>query len=151
VDYDIEGAAVGYKWFALRHETPLFPFGDGLSYTRFAIGHLAVTGGVRPRITLDVSNTGGVAGQAVPQVYVLLPAGISGAPFRLVGFAKLALAPGQTRPVSMTVDPRLLAAFDAKHDDWRVAAGIYIIKAGFSSADLPVSTSLRVTEARLAP
>jgi beta-glucosidase len=151
VDYDIEGAAVGYKWFAERHETPLFPFGDGLSYTRFAIGHLAVTAGAQPRITLDVTNAGGVAGQAVPQVYVLLPDGISAAPFRLVGFAKLALAPGQTGPVSLTVDPRLLAEFDAKRDDWRVAAGVYTVRAGFSSADLPISTRLRVTEARLAP
>ena len=73
VDYSIDGAAVGYKWFANRQETPLFPFGFGLSYTRFSAAHLSVTGGARPRVSLSVTNTGLVPGQAVPQVYVLLP------------------------------------------------------------------------------
>jgi beta-glucosidase len=151
VDYVIEGAAVGYKWFAERHETPLFPFGYGLSYTTFALSHLAVTGGERPRITLDVANTGSVAGQAVPQVYAVLPEGSSATPFRLVGFAKVALAPGQRRTVVMTVDPRLLAAFDTKGDDWRLACGVYTFRTGFSSADLPAATSLGLAKARLAP
>jgi beta-glucosidase len=151
VDYDIEGAAVGYKWFAERHETPLFPFGFGLSYTSFAMSNLTATGGADPRVTVDVANTGSVAGQAVPQVYAVLPEGSSATPFRLVAFAKVALRPGQRATVSMTVDPRLLAVFDTKGDDWRVAGGVYTFRAGFSSADLPAATSLGLAKARLAP
>jgi beta-glucosidase len=151
VDFDIEGAAVGYKWFTRQHETPLFPFGFGLSYTTFLLSHLAVTGGERPRITLDVANTGKLAGQAVPQIYVVLPDGTSATPFRLAGFAKLALAPGEMRTVSLTVDPRLLSEFDAKSDDWRVDAGVYRFEAGFASTDLTLAKTVTLKEVRLAP
>jgi beta-glucosidase len=151
VDYDIEGAAVGYKWFARREERPLFPFGYGLSYTSFAVSGLAVSGGATPRVTLAVTNTGAVAGEAVPQVYVVFPKGRSATPFRLVAFAKVPLAPGQTRTIALTVDPRLLAGFDTDQDVWRVDGGLYRFEAGFSSADLPITASLWIDEARLAP
>jgi beta-glucosidase len=102
-------------------------------------------------VTVDVANTGSVAGQAVPQVYAVLPEGSSATPFRLVAFAKVALRPGQRATVSMTVDPHLLAVFDTKGDDWRLAGGVYTFRAGFSSADLPAATSLGLAKARLAP
>jgi beta-glucosidase len=135
-DYDIEGAAVGYKWFDKKGYKPLFPFGYGLSYTTFAIDGLT-SNGMTPqglKLTLDMTNTGAVAGKGVAQIYV---AGDGWeAPKRLGGFAKLDLAPGASQTTEITVDPRLLATYDPATKQWIIAAGIYHISAGQSSADI---------------
>jgi beta-glucosidase len=78
VDYTIEGAAVGYKWFDKKGHAPLFAFGHGLSYTSFAYDNLkaeAKDGALT--VSFDVRNTGKRAGKAVPQVYVSPKAGPS--------------------------------------------------------------------------
>ncbi len=138
VDYDIEGAAVGYKWFDKKGHQPLFAFGHGLSYSTFGYGDLktSLVGGTLT-VSFTVSNTGKVAGKAVPQVYVG-PKGGSGweAPRRLAGFKKVDLAPGASAKVSVTVDPRLLATFDSKAKAWILAAGAYEVSLGASSRDL---------------
>ena len=89
------GAAVGYRWFAQKGETPLFPFGFGLGYTTFTLGDLAVVvDGAHAEAALDVTNTGARAGAAVPQVYVAGPEG-SGVGLRLAGFGRVELAPAR--------------------------------------------------------
>ena len=126
-----EGAQVGYKWFAARGERPLFPFGFGLSYTRFALDDLSVNvDGQRVRAQATVKNVGERAGAATPQFYIALPGGAGAAP-RLVGWRRVELQPGEARTVSVTVDPRLLASFDEAARRWRVAAGTYALSAGF--------------------
>jgi beta-glucosidase len=136
VDYTIEGAAVGYKWFDKKGHQPLFAFGQGLSYTTFAYDNLkATTAGGVVTVSFDVKNTGARAGKAVPQVYVSPKAGGWEAPQRLAGFKKLELAPGATTNVRLTVDPRLLAVWDAKAHGWSVAAGDYTVTLGASSRD----------------
>jgi beta-glucosidase len=138
VDYDIEGGAVGYKWFDRKGHEPLFAFGHGLSYSTFNYSDLktSATGG-KLTVSFKISNTGKVAGKAVPQVYVG-PKGGSGweAPRRLAGFSKVDLAPGASAKVSVTVDPRLLATFDSKAKAWTIAAGAYEVSLGASSRDL---------------
>jgi beta-glucosidase len=141
IDYS-EGAAVGYKWVDRNNLQPLFPFGHGLSYTTFAYGPISATtapnGSVRVHFTLR--NTGQRRGMAVGQVYA------SGtgweAPRRLVGFAKVDLAPGQSRAVNVDVDPRLLATFDEASHVWRVAPGSYTLSLGASSRDLRSNTTV---------
>ncbi len=119
-----EGAAVGYRWFLRDGVRPLFPFGHGLSYTSFRYGGLRVEGGAALRVSFDVTNTGKVAGADTPQVYAL--AGRRGKPTqRLVGFERVTLAPGETRRVSVTVDPRFIADYDPARRGWQVAAGRY--------------------------
>jgi beta-glucosidase len=138
VDYDIEGAAVGYKWFDKKGHEPLFAFGHGLSYSTFGYGDLKTSlVGDTLTVSFTVSNTGKVAGKAVPQVYVG-PKGGSGweAPRRLAGFKKVDLAPGASAKVSVIVDPRLLATFDSKAKTWTIAAGPYEVSLGASSRDL---------------
>ncbi|MGR4863774.1 beta-glucosidase [Caulobacter sp. LARHSG274] len=138
VDYDIEGAAVGYKWFDQKGRQPLFAFGHGLSYSTFRYGDLKTRlVGDRLTVSFTVSNTGKVAGKAVPQVYVGPKSG-SGweAPRRLAGFSKVDLAPGASAKISVTVDPRLLATFDSKAKAWTIAAGAYEVSLGASSRDL---------------
>ena len=128
VDYDIEGPDVGYKWFLRTGRTPLYPFGFGLSYTRFATSALALSesGGGRRlglEVGFDLRNTGTRAGTEVAQVYVDGP----GFTRRLAGFATAALKPGATRHVSVAIDPRLLAHWDVAANGWRIAAGRYTL------------------------
>ena len=124
VDYDIEGADVGYKWFLRMGTKPLFPYGFGLSYTRFSVSGPSVheaNGSVE--VAFDVQNAGARAGREVAQAYVDGP----GFTRRLVGFATLDLAPGETRHVSLAIDPRLLARWDEVASGWRIAAGNYTL------------------------
>jgi beta-glucosidase len=145
VDYTIEGAAVGYKWFDKKGHTPLFAFGHGLSYTSFAYENLKTEtkGGVLT-VSFDVKNTGKRAGKAVPQVYVSPKSGGWEAPQRLAGFSKVELAPGATTKVTLKVDPRLLAVWDEKAHGWSVAAGDYTVTLGASSRDTAARADVAV-------
>jgi beta-glucosidase len=139
-----EGAAVGYKWMDAKNLAPLFPFGHGLSYTSFDYGPISAApganGGVRVQFTLR--NSGRRAGMAVGQVYAASAAGGWEAPKRLVGYSKVALAPGASKTVSVDVDPRLLATFDEATHAWRIAPGSYTLTLGASSRDLRSNTSV---------
>ena len=139
-DYDIDGAAVGYKWFDLKGHKPLFAFGHGLSYTSFAYTNLkaeAVDGSIR--VTFDTANSGARAGKAVPQVYVSKVGAGWEAPKRLGGWDKLSLDAGARRASTVTIDPRTLAVFDGASNSWKIAAGEYRVILA-SAADAPVST-----------
>ncbi len=139
VDYNIEGAAVGYKWFDLKGHKPLFAFGHGLSYTSFGMDGLkAKAEGRGIAVDFKVANTGKRAGKAVPQVYVSPAKGGWEAPKRLGGWDKLALEPGESRAARVLVDPRLLAVFDSKSRKWKIAAGDYVVTLAHA-ADAPVS------------
>ena len=139
-----EGAAVGYKWVDRSNLQPLFPFGHGLSYTSFDFGPLSAVpsadGGLRVKFTLR--NTGKYEGMAVGQVYASPADGGWEAPRRLVGFAKVDLAPGASRTVTLDVDPRLLAIFDEGGHAWKIAPGRYTLALGASSRDLKNNMTL---------
>lgn len=142
-----EGANFGYKWFALKKMTPLFPFGYGLSYTAFEYGGLSASGGRTVSASFEMKNTGAVEGKAVGEVYVLPPGGV----MRLVGFSKQNLKPGEKRRVFVTADPRLIASFDEANHVWRVAAGDYLVMLGSSSTDIAATSVVHVDAATLAP
>ena len=122
VDY-VEGADVGYRWYEKKGLTPLFRFGHGLSYTQFAYRNPVETGGTRLSVTFDVVNTGKRAGADVPQMYVARDGG--DAPMRLAGFTRVMLKPGETRRVTLTAEPRVVADYDVKLPGWRIAPGRY--------------------------
>ncbi len=136
VDYNIEGAAVGYKWFDKKSQTPLFPFGFGLSYTGFSFEGLAARQiGRTLHVTFTLNNTGGVDGQAVPQVYVSPPANVHWeSPKRLGAFAKIAAPSHSSQLLDLSVDPRLLGVYDTASKTWKIAAGEYTVSVGDSSA-----------------
>lgn len=138
------GAAVGYRWFQERGSQPLFPFGHGLTYTRFRYSdpHTRITDG-RLTVSFTVTNIGARRGAAVPQVYVGPEFGAGWeAPRRLGGWSKVWLAPRGSATISICIDPRLLAVFDESHDRWRRAAGIYRVWVGESSASLPLASKV---------
>jgi beta-glucosidase len=151
IDYDIEGAAVGYKWFDRQGLEPLFPFGYGLSYTRFEYSGLRVqaTGG-RLDVSFRIRNVGDRPGDAAPQIYVSRPSGGWEAPKRLAGWSKQGLRPGESRRVYLTVDPRLLATWDEAGHDWKIASGRLDVLLGASSRDIVARASV-VTPARRLP
>jgi len=139
VDYNIEGAAVGYKWFELKGHKPLFAFGHGLSYTSFGFSGLkakAQDGTIA--VDFSVRNSGKVDGKAVAQVYVAPAAGGWEAPKRLGGWDKLALKAGEERGGKVLIDPRVLAVFDSASRKWKIAAGDYIVTLAEAS-DKPVA------------
>ena len=149
IDYDIEGANVGYKWFAARGFTPEFAFGHGLTYTRFSYDDLVLRlDGTKLNVSFSVRNDGERAGTDVPQVYLTLPTGIT-TPIRLLGWQRLSLAPAQSQRVSVEVDPRLLASYDVAARGWKIAGGTYRVHVGKSAASLLKSAELTLPDAML--
>ncbi|WP_137862925.1 MULTISPECIES: glycoside hydrolase family 3 C-terminal domain-containing protein [unclassified Sphingomonas] len=141
-----EGAAVGYKWYDAKGLTPAFAFGHGLSYTEFAYSELrARADGGTVSASLTVRNIGKAKGKAVPQLYVAGPGWE--APKRLAAFDKLELAPGEAKQVSLKVDPRLLATWDAASSSWKIAGGTVQVMLGTSAKDI-VATVPVTLEAR---
>ncbi|MFY9338712.1 MAG: beta-glucosidase [Methanosarcina flavescens] len=134
IRYD-EGAEVGYRWFAKKDEKPLFAFGHGLSYTSFAYSDLNVSGGETITASFTITNTGKYAGADVPQLY------LTDAPaekrMRLLGFERVQLSPGESKRVTITADPRLLACFDVGKQQWRINEGNYVVSLS-RSADAPI-------------
>ena len=145
-DYGIEGANVGYRWFAMRGLVPAFPFGHGLSYTHFEYGPLTVQRHGRQVTTrFTVRNTGMRAGTAIPQLYVHMPEGHA-VPLRLAGWQRVELQPGQSREVTVTAEPRTLAEFDTRTRQWRIPAGTYRLALARSATDVVAEAPLLLAE-----
>ena len=148
--YD-EGASVGYKWFFERGERPLFPFGFGLSYAKFALSDLAVTvSGRTVTANATVRNLSERAGAATPQFYLSGPEGAN-IPLRLVGWDRVDLKPSEDRQVTISIDPRLLATFDEAARLWRIQPGAYRLTAGFDSQVRELAASFELQSATLPP
>ena len=145
-----EGAAVGYKWHDAKKLPPLFPFGFGLSYTRFEqTGLTARLEGQELVVKFRVRNVGQRAGKDVAQIYVSPVAGGWEAPKRLGGWRKVELPPGASTDVELRVDPRLLAMFSEAGGGWRIAPGAYKVLLGSSASKIDLETSVRLGERRL--
>ncbi|MGH7082779.1 MAG: glycoside hydrolase family 3 C-terminal domain-containing protein, partial [Acetobacteraceae bacterium] len=151
-----EGLEVGYRWYDATAVAPLFPFGFGLSYTRFAFSDLRIASngaraevnGVQPiAVSARVTNTGPRAGSDVVQLYLGLPAGTGEPPRRLVGFRRVALGAGQSQEVTFAIEPRQTWWWGG--DGWVQTAGTYRVDVGDSSATigLPLSGSFRMENA----
>lgn len=136
--YD-EGIYVGYRGFLADQVQPAYPFGFGLSYTEFAFSNGRVLNGsgngdgVRARFR--VTNTGDRAGAAVPQVYVGELPDVESPPRQLAGYARVQLAPGASRTVTIEIPSESLSYWDPDTHGWETPAGSTPIYLGSSSAD----------------
>jgi beta-glucosidase len=136
-----EGLFVGYRWFDRQKIEPLFPFGYGLSYTKFAYSDLetspAADGGVD--VHVRIQNTGSVAGDEVVQLFLNkpdpAPAGVQFADSALSGFSRVALKPGQATRIVMHVPLRQLQYWSTANSRWMTAPGSRTLWVGGSSRD----------------
>ncbi len=137
-----EGIFVGYRYYDKREIDPLFPFGHGLSYTTFKYSNLrlstkATTPNELLKVRVDVTNTGRVAGKEVVQLYVRdLNPTVARPEKELKAFAKVELAPKQTRTVSFTLDREAFWYFDVVTNAWATKPGDFEILIGASSRDI---------------
>jgi beta-glucosidase len=153
-DYGIRPSAASpgrtYMYFT---GTPSYPFGHGLSYTQFRyapprLDRTVASPDDTVTISVEVTNAGAVAGAEVVQLYVATPdspAALARPARRLAGFAKVAIPPGQTRTVSMSVRMADLAFFAEDENRWVVDPGSYRFELGSSSADIRQTADVAVT------
>ncbi|HUZ47951.1 MAG TPA: glycoside hydrolase family 3 C-terminal domain-containing protein [Terriglobia bacterium] len=146
-----EGIFMGYR--AVGHDgqpAPLYPFGYGLSYTRFAFSHLTVTpADANPdgpiTIAFSVQNTGRRAGAEVAQVYVGDPSATVPRPEKeLKAFKRVMLEAGETQRVSVTLNRRSLAYWSTKSEGWKVDPGKFVVYVGDSSQHVPIEAPFTV-------
>jgi beta-glucosidase len=137
VKYD-EGLKVGYKWYDAEKKAVLFPFGYGLSYTTFAYSGLKVTAGKETGVSFTVKNNGSRDGAEIAEVYAALPASAGEPPKRLVGWSKVWLKAGESKVVSVSIDPKYLSIYDEAGGGWKLVPGGYTFMAGGSSQELPL-------------
>ena len=165
-DYS-EGIDVGYRYYDAHNETPLFPFGYGLSYTTFRFSHLRVTpsmvsnatsdpgatscrcnGQGLPEVTVSarITNTGNVEGADAAQLYLGDPAVAGEPPRQLKGIQKVKLRPGESRTVRFTLSGHDLSYWDDAANGWVLPDGQFKVYIGDSSAlsNLPLRASFDV-------
>jgi len=141
--YD-EGLKVGYKWYDAEKKPVLFPFGFGLSYTEYAYSDLKVTNGEHVRVTFTVRNTGNRGGAEIAEVYASLPPATAEPPKRLIGWSRVQLGPGESKEVSVEIEPLFLSVFDSAQHAWQQTPGEYKFMVGGSSDSLPLNGSVQL-------
>jgi beta-glucosidase len=137
-----EGLLVGYRWFDTKSVEPLFPFGFGLSYTRFEYSNLKLVEGKDangPVLTVecDVANTGSREGAEVAELYVHdVESSLPRPNKELKGFQKVSLKPGEKKTISIPLDRGAFAFYDPQRSGWVAEAGDFTILVGASSRDI---------------
>lgn len=142
-----EGIYIGYRYYDKKKMEVLFPFGYGLSYTTFQYSNakLMVNGASAAKakdtdaiqVSVDITNTGSVAGQEIVQLYVKNAPNEETRPEKeLKEFAKVSLQPGETKTVTFTLDQRSFAYFHTELSGWYAPSGAYEILIGASSRDI---------------
>jgi len=148
-----EGIFVGYRYYDKKELAPLFPFGHGLSYTTFKYSNLRLSATSIPpnellKVRVDVTNTGKVAGKEVVQLYVRDVSSTVARPEKeLKAFAKLELAPKQTKTVTFTLDREAWWYFDVAKNAWATEPGDFEILVGSSSRDIRLSAGFALAPA----
>ncbi|KAF8652748.1 hypothetical protein AX16_004245 [Volvariella volvacea WC 439] len=149
-----EDLFVGYKYYQARGVKPLFPFGYGLSYTKFTLSSLVISEptsydeDINFQVDVTVKNEGPRIGSEVVQLYVAYPElGITHPELQLKGFAKARdILPGQTQNLSIKLDKYALSFWDARQGAWVAKAGRYGLFVGQSSDSFSLQGSLELTK-----
>lgn len=149
IHYD-EEVFVGYRWNDSRKTEPLFPFGYGLSYSRFSYSKLKTTPGTfsdgdSVTVSFEIKNTGKVAGAEIAQVYVSDPeASVPRPEKELKGFSRVFLKPGESKHVEIILNKRSFAFWDVNTKSWKAEPGVYRILVGRSSRGTELSSVINM-------
>ena len=147
-----EGIYVGYRGFDKRNVAPLFPFGHGLSYTKFDYSGLKITpakaaAGKQVEVTARLRNSGLRAGVEVVQLYVRdVKSSVDRPVKELKGFRRVTLNPGEARDVSFTLDKSALSFYSAAKDEWVAEPGAFEVWIGASSRDIRLKGTFELTQ-----
>ena len=137
-----EGLYVGYRYYQTAGVPVAFPFGYGLSYTSFAYSDLKVTA---DSVTLTVTNTGARDGAEIVQVYIAKPGAEIFRPAQeLKAFARVSLAAGESRTVTLPLDDKAFRYWNTRTDCWEVEGGRYEVRVGASSADIRLTADVDI-------
>ncbi len=148
-----ESIYVGYRYFDAAAKAVQYPFGYGLSYTKFEYGDVKLSSsdikeGEDLTVSFKIKNVGNRDGAEVAQVYVSAPKSkIYKAPKELKGFVKVFLKAGEEKEVSVTLDSRAYAYYNVNIADWHVESGVYGILVGASSRDIKLQAEVNVISA----
>jgi beta-glucosidase len=150
VTYD-DGIYVGYRYYETFKVKPAYEFGFGLSYTDFTYSNIKLSSAKfngKITVTVDVKNSGKVAGKEVTELYLSAPAVKLDKPLlELKGFAKTKLLqPGESQTLSFDIDSRRLASFDPAGSSWIAEAGNYQVSIGASSKDIRQKASFSLAK-----
>ena len=149
-----ESIFIGYRYFDTAKKEVRFPFGHGLSYTKFEYSDVklsadAITEGEDLVVSFKIKNVGERDGAEVAQLYVSAPeSNIYKAQKELKGFSKVFLKAGEEKEVSITLDSRAYAYYNVNINDWHVESGAYKILVGASSRDIKLESVVNVTSAK---
>ena len=137
-----EGLYVGYRYYQTAGVPVAFPFGYGLSYTSFAYSDLKVTA---DSVTLTVTNTGARDGAEIVQIYIAKPGAEIFRPAQeLKAFARVPLAAGESRTVTLPLDDKAFRYWNTRTDCWEVEGGRYEVRVGASSADIRLTANVDI-------
>ena len=145
-----EGIFVGYRWAEKEQIKPLFAFGHGLSYTTFGYGEAKAAKATMKEngtlsVSVDVTNTGDVAGKEVVQLYIGDNEASVARPVKeLKGFRKIALEPGQKQTVTFEITPEMLKFFDADKHEWVLEKGKFTAYICAASDDVRTQVEFEV-------
>ncbi|MGA2583532.1 MAG: glycoside hydrolase family 3 C-terminal domain-containing protein [Tepidisphaeraceae bacterium] len=150
-----EGILVGYRWFDTKQIEPLFPFGFGLSYTTFDYSNLKLIPGTDEKILTvqcDITNTGSRAGEEVAQVYIHEANPALPRPEKeLKGFAKVSLAAGEKKTISIPLKRDAFAYYDPAKSGWVAQSDDFTIEVGSSSRDIRLRDNFHLPTTSVAP
>lgn len=142
-----EGIFVGYRYLDKNKLNPTFPFGFGLSYTTFKYDSLKVKplGGGKYEVSLTVTNTGKAKGDEVVQLYVSdLVCSVPRPERELKGFSRVSLLTGESKVVTMILNPRDFAFWDLQSKGWKIEPGEFDIQIGASSRDIRLQSKIKL-------
>ena len=144
-----EGIFVGYRHYDQKDIEPQFPFGFGLSYTKFSFDNLKlssrqITKSDSFTVRFTIKNKGELPGAEVAQLYIHAKTSIPTPPKELKGFARIYLKPGEEKTVTIKISPDLLKIYDSRAQEWVVKEGKYDVLIGASSRDIRLKKSFLI-------
>jgi beta-glucosidase len=145
-----DGIFVGYRYLDANNIEPLYPFGYGLSYTKFDYKNLKVQESEKDKeqvfkVSFNLENAGKVSGSEVAQLYIsAIDSKIERAPKELKAFKKISLKPGETGKVEITINKNAFSYYNTDKKDWAVEPGKYEISIGSSSRDIKLKGTVNI-------